>query len=282
MTNPTFVVFREIWDYNKKTRIFDIWTPNRGTLWVESFENGIAVVTPAGGSNIVTFAAEIAGCFHEYSNFGSEVLKAFNCVKNVAFIGIQFEFNGATVLVTKENADADKIYEQWETTWKANVEKSEREREEYKKTDEYRMKRAKALKAEIREKNVSRLAVSVDEATEIEFKDEEAANNWKYWVEVNSKDGYSRCVVTYACRWAKFMQYLMDKHNKTVADIADNASLVCDIEGITGFMHGTAVAALSSWWKYGEELRRWHNKKWGRENIDGVVNPAVLTVTIKE
>lgn len=45
-------------------------------------------------------------------------------------------------------------------------------------------------------------------------------------------------------------------------------------------MYGGAVAALSQFWKYGEELRRWHNKEWGHEDTDGVVNPAVLTISV--
>ena len=28
----------------------------------------------------------------------------------------------------------------------------------------------------------------------------------------------------------------------------------------------------------GEELRRWHNKECGHEDVDGVVNPAVQTI----
>ena len=84
---------------------------------------------------------------------------------------------------------------------------------------------------------------------------------WEQWVEINSHDCYSLGVVTYARRWAKYMQHLMTKHNKAIYQIADKASHVTDIEGITGFMYGCAVAMLSECWKYGEELRRWNNKE---------------------
>ena len=85
-------------------------------------------------------------------------------------------------------------------------------------------------------------------------------------------------VVTYASRWAKYMQFLIENRNKTVFDIADNISYAAVIDGITGFQYGCAVSILADCWKYGEELRKWHNKEWGREEVDGVVNPAVLTI----
>lgn len=146
------------------------------------------------------------------------------------------------------------------------------------KTPEYRAERAKQLKIANRRKRVEEDVLSVDKSTELEFKDDEAAKNWAQFVEINSKDGYSAGVVTYARRWAKYMQYLMKKHDKDLVLIADEASKVADIEGITGFMYGCAVNTLSQLWKYGEELRKWHNKDYGYEG-DGVVNPAILTVS---
>lgn len=71
----------------------------------------------------------------------------------------------------------------------------------------------------------------------------------------------------------------MYKHNKPLYLIANEASNVSDIDGISGFMYGCAVNILAQCWKYGEELRIWHNKDYGYEG-DGVVNPAVLTVSV--
>ena len=75
------------------------------------------------------------------------------------------------------------------------------------------------------------------------------------------------------------MQYLKEKHNVSVIQIAGRASHDADVNGITGFMYGCAVNVLSQVWKYGEELRVWHNKQYGHEG-DGIVNPAVLTVSV--
>ncbi len=42
-------------------------------------------------------------------------------------------------------------------------------------------------------------------------------------------------------------------------------------------MYGCAVEALAYFWERGEQLREWHNGKYGHSG-DGVVNPAVLVV----
>ncbi len=274
----TRVYFDGIWDYDKTTRIFR--TSGRDTLWVSSFENGIATVDPMCGSEITAFSGLIAGCFEEGSNFEAELCKGFDCDLETALTGIQFEFNEVTVLVTKENAHTDKIVAEWRAGMDANAEKSRLEREAYMQTPEYRAERAKALKIQTRRQTVEQEVLTINESTELEFKDDEAKANWEKWVEINSNDAYSMAVVTYARRWAKYMQHLMSKHNKSLFQIADNASHVSDIDGITGFMYGCAVAVLSQCWKYGEELRRWHNKEWGQEDSDGVVNPAVLTINV--
>ena len=120
--------------------------------------------------------------------------------------------------------------------------------------------------------------IKIDKTTEMQFKDEAAKEVWDEMVEKNSHDPLGKGVVDYARRWAKYMQALIAE-GKTVVEIAEQASYDADIEGITGFMYGCAVNALSQSWKYGEELRKWHNKDYGYDG-DGVVNPAVLTINV--
>ena len=62
-------------------------------------------------------------------------------------------------------------------------------------------------------------------------------------------------------------------------EVMDSTSSEADGEGITGFMYGAAVSILADCWKYGEQLRKIHNKNYGVES-EGVVNPAVLTVSV--
>lgn len=94
MAKTTRVNFEGIWEYNNTSRIFRTIGNNEiPTLWVESFEDGIVTVASSGGYSIENFAEAIAGCFNEDSNFGIEVLRAYNCDKNATFIGIKFGFN---------------------------------------------------------------------------------------------------------------------------------------------------------------------------------------------
>lgn len=96
------------------------------------------------------------------------------------------------------------------------------------------------------------------------------------FIKVNSNDPYSMGVVRYMKKWAELMESKIAAGAKVV-DIADATSHEADTEGITGFMYGCAVRALSEFWEYGEELRKWHNKEYNYDG-DGVVNPAILTV----
>lgn len=103
---------------------------------------------------------------------------------------------------------------------------------------------------------------------------------YKDWYDKNS-DGYGRACFTYAERWADMLENLIESCDDDVTTIfvknVDRLSHEADIEGITGFMYGCAVSILTQSWKYGEELRKWHNREYNYDG-DGVVNPAILTI----
>ncbi len=104
--------------------------------------------------------------------------------------------------------------------------------------------------------------------------------DYKEWGDKNS-DPYGHACITYAERWADLLEELIEKSSdnplKVIVENARSTSYKADVEGITGFMYGAAVSVLSQCWKYGEELRKWHNKNYEYDG-DGVVNPAVLTI----
>ena len=107
---------------------------------------------------------------------------------------------------------------------------------------------------------------------------------WNHCLEINSHDPYSLGTVTYAIRWAELLEEkILKNKDKTPEEIifqkAEELSSEADTEGITGFMYGCSVSMLSMFWIYGEELRKWHNKKYEYEGM-GVVNPAVMGVSI--
>ena len=110
------------------------------------------------------------------------------------------------------------------------------------------------------------------------------------WKKTNENDGtgYGAMIFAYAEGWAKVMQKEFQERNIENPDVAtmiahaENCSKLLDFYGITGFMYGAAVAILAQHWKYGEALRKWHNKEWGHENTEGTVNPAMFVLNIPD
>lgn len=102
--------------------------------------------------------------------------------------------------------------------------------------------------------------------------------DYKAWLD-DSIDSHGLGSFTYAERWAEMLENLIenstDEPMKIIEEHAHRLSHEADVEGITGSMYGRAVIILSQYWKYGEELRKWHNKKYNYEG-NGVVNPTVL------
>lgn len=106
-------------------------------------------------------------------------------------------------------------------------------------------------------------------------------NQEKYqeWIDKQNGDEYGLACFRYAENWANMMEKEIAE-GKEVKDIAKELSFWADTEGITGFMYGMAVSILAKCWEHGEELRKWHNGEHNHEG-DGVVNPAILTVSKK-
>lgn len=274
--------FKEEWEEEKSGKhvrqIFA--SSNMRVLEILSFKDGIAEVRPLGICKVDQFAQLVADCFDKNSNFKSGLFKAFACNENARFEGIRFVFNGETLLFTEKDAFKDQIFSKCKTVMHTKAEKERLEREAYMKTPEYRIKRAKELKIRTRRERVIKEAMEIDKVTALEFKSDEAKEAWEKWIKANSSSAYGLLILHYTRRWAKYMQHLMKKHKKELPKIAKNSSSICDREGMTGNSYGIAVAVLSLYWKYGDELRNWHNKRWGYEGTDGVVNPAVLNISI--
>lgn len=102
---------------------------------------------------------------------------------------------------------------------------------------------------------------------------------WERFVEMNDSDPYRYACVQYAADWAHMMESRLSD-GVTVADIAGPTSHESDTDGITGFMYGAAVHILAICWERGEELRVWHNARYGVTDSSGTVNPAMLTVSV--
>lgn len=195
---------------------------------------------------------------------------------------VEFEFNGVTCLVNK-NTNLDWLYRDYSNSWTMDWKvlgadclpayEPEVQAEFERRTKINEEKRAKE-EAEYRVKE-EKERIAFEEKTkgvEIELKDAEA---WKKSREANT-DPYGKCCIDYAEGWAKLMQIEM-ANGKTLVECAEKTSYELGFFGITGFMYGAAVSTLAHCWKYGEDLRKWHNKEYKHQG-DGVVNPAVLSV----
>lgn len=228
-----------------------------GSLWfqlgyglsvkVRFFHNGVMFIEPIDPCTIDFLAENVAGCFEKGSNLNG-------------LEGIDFYFKGATVSVMAKNATPEKIVKLWNEEMEKNRIEYE-ERRKYMETPEYRAKRAKALKVEYRRRNVEELVKHSMQTVELEFKDDEAHKVWDDYVERSSEKSYNAFVARYAEYWAKFMQYLMAKHEGiTVTKIAKQASCDANLEEYSFFQLGCAVNILSRVWKHGEALLEWFNK----------------------
>ena len=235
----------------------------RESIIISSIKDGIVTVDCIAGGTISSFVAELRKFFIPYSNFYG--IKA-----------IEVEFNQFSIRVDDRNVD--RILYLYERSCDMSSGLWEKEMQEYYNSPEYVRNHAKFLKKENRKKAVVQKIRQFRNA-DFTIADKKKQEEWENCKAINSKDGYSNCVIDYTILWAQYMEYLMAKHDKKLSDVWDMSSHLADIYGITGFMYGCAVNMLSSFWKYGEELRVQHNAKYNHEG-DGVVNPAILTIKL--
>jgi hypothetical protein len=194
-----------------------------------------------------------------------------------------FEFNGVKCFVNSQT-NLEWLYRDYSNSWTMDwkqvgpnclaVYEPEVQLEFEKRTKERNEKRA-TEEAEYRPKEQKQKLAFEESVNGIQL---ELSNpeGWKNSREKNS-DPYGKAALDYAEGWAKLMQIEIAK-GRTVRQCADYTQNGLGFLGITGFMYGCAVGILSQTWKHGEDLRKWHNKKYGHEGT-GVVNPAVLTVS---
>lgn len=101
-------------------------------------------------------------------------------------------------------------------------------------------------------------------------------------------DPYGHCVYMFAEKWADYLEKEIESNSNRPVEMvifekASSCANKADDEcgGITGFMYGCAVNILSHCWIHGDILRRWHNKEYNYEG-DGVVNPALISIKVRE
>lgn len=180
---------------------------------------------------------------------------------------VEFNFNDTPICVVPgedPKAVSDRVAKVWQAKFEA-----------YQSSPE-----GKAAAA--RDEEHRRIADEAEKAGIVPF----AIADQQLWDEcvANNSDGYGSGVIRYAARWAAAMEKRIEA-GESLADVAKEESHSSDLEGITGFMYGCAVGILAKVWKYGEELRRWHNldsqlRDEGEKANEsgGVLNPALFTI----
>lgn len=221
--------------------------------------------------------ASAGSTFDTVAKEAKEISALQNCI-------VEFDFNGVKCLVNKDT-NLEWLYRDYANSWtmewkqvgfdclpayelevQEELNKRNKAREE-KQAKESEVRRAKEEKEKL--EFIEKVA-----GIEIELSDKEG---WDKAVEKN-KDGYGGAVMEFAEGWTKLMQIEIAK-GKSVKDCAEELSFKFSWLGLSGAQYGFAVGILSKCWKHGEELRKWHNKKYGvSENKKGVVNPAILTI----
>ena len=93
-------------------------------------------------------------------------------------------------------------------------------------------------------------------------------------------NAYVQGIIDYANNWANLMETCIE-NGESIESCADRTSHDADTDGITGNMYGNAVLLLSTYWEHGDTLKKWHNSQYGRPDAEGVVNPAILTISPK-
>ncbi len=217
-----------------------------------------------------------------------DVAKKAKEIANSKKATVEFDFNGISCIVS-DNTVADWLLRdymnasimEWKTvgpdcamqyTPDMEIELYTRKLEAAKKRKQQveEMQKSDALARGFVEKLIFGVKLLIHSDKEAEYRE---------YVAKNSNDGYSLAVIEYGDIWAKLMQIEISKGRTKIKDIADESQKDLGYLGITGFQYGCVINALSHFWVFGEELRRWHNKEFGvSEDKVGVVNPAILTI----
>lgn len=229
--------------------------------------------------------------FPKVAERAKETVEYRNKVLHIDDTIAEFDFNDIKCLVDKDTnlewlerdyqhahmmewAVIGPLCVQWyETEVLAELDRREKAREEKQKIEEAAYRAKEDAERKLFEEKVKGI--------EIELIDKKEYDDWKA---VQGGDGYGLACFAYAEGWAKLLQKEFADRNIENPDVvsmiahAENCSRQVDFMGITGAMYGMAVAILAKCWKHGEALRKWHNKEWGHEGSNGIVNPAVFTI----
>lgn len=214
-------------DFTGKCPTFETDSKESIVLRGWSFKDEIADVWVT-GDTVRGVIETIIGCFDSKSNFKTELGKILTVITSVK--GIRTVINDVSFVITEENADVKLACREFFL-------KRDREEKKYASRDELKI-------------------FDIDEKTEMLFKNAKAAKEWENWVDLN----IGTYPVTFARRWAKYMQYVIEKEKKTVAECARDTSVEFNPNVFDGYTYSSVINVLARCWKYGDELLKWYKE----------------------
>ena len=111
------------------------------------------------------------------------------------------------------------------------------------------------------------------------IKDEKIVQ-YNQFIRESKKSMFKRDILKFCVIWADIMEEKI-VNGAVLEDIAKESERECyDIDSsidITGSMYPICISLLADCWIFGDDLRNWHNKKYGYKG-DKVVNNSVITV----
>lgn len=209
------------------------------TLLIVSIEKECIEIEAIPGSFISEFVENIGRIFSPYCNLYG--VKA-----------VEIEFNGFMMKADEQNCY--KVLDYYEKSCCIDVGLREKESEEYFTSPEYIKDQAKALKNEYRKEVVINKIRQQFEDKDFSIVDEDKKTKWKKYKVINGKGSFGEGVIEYAILWAQAMEFLIAKHNMSIADALESGSNIAGIYGVTTSMFGCAAGILASVWKYGKEF----------------------------
>lgn len=241
---------------------------NLRDIEVVSWKNGIVTVNAANHGTKSDWALTIAGCFDPKSNFTSVLRKYYGDSRKKNVKGIQFKYEGAIILITKRSAKVaiilKKMQEQDLLLEKIQAIHNKRYYERC--SRQY----IATLKEGYRENVLKEKIKEVSYSSDIEFKDEFSREMWNEFIKPNLSNTQICEMITRAYSFAKYVQYLIKKHNKPLCYFAEKAMRLTHL--YIGTYSLEVVEMLCLCWVHGDELFNFckENKTFQLKNEVGI------------
>lgn len=125
-------------------------------------------------------------------------------------------------------------------------------------TPEIRAAVAKSERLKARHERVKEEIATCCEEVTLLFKDTSCSEKWQKMLELNAMNKYGKKIIAFAETWAKYMQFLAEKHHVSISKIAKQTYYSANLGFLNEFLFESAVDEavdlLSKYWIYGDEL----------------------------